>query len=71
MEELARNAYEALREQVHGVSTVSGKPLPPWEELDLAVADAWVAAIEAVEESLSPPAEAPPDPEDGGEEPPA
>jgi hypothetical protein len=59
MEELAKNAYEALRESVHGVSTVSGKPLPPWEELDASVTDAWVGAIQAVEDAVSPAPEEP------------
>lgn len=53
MEEQAQAAYEALLVQVHGVSTVSGKALPPWEELDAAVTDAWLAAVQATEDAVS------------------
>lgn len=53
MEEQAQAAYEALREQVHGVSPVSGKTLPPWGELDSAVTNTWVAAVQATEDAVS------------------
>lgn len=55
MEEHARNAYEAMREAVHGVSTISGKALPPWDELPTGVTTAWIAALQATENLVSPP----------------
>jgi hypothetical protein len=60
MEEQAQAAYEFLRERVHGVSPVSGRTLPPWGELDSAVTDAWVAAVQATEDAVAlPPPEDP------------
>lgn len=57
METEAQAAYESMREQVHGVSPISGKLLPPWEELDAVVTDMWVSAVQATEDALP---EAPP-----------
>ena len=55
LEDNARNAYEALRQLVFGVSTISGQTLPPWEELPTSVTLAWVAAVKATEDSVAPP----------------
>ena len=60
MEDKARNAYDSMSESVHGLSTISGKPLPPWEELPQSVKDAWVAALQAVEGHIAPPVVPPP-----------
>ena len=54
MQDYARAAYEAMREGIHGLSVISGKPLPTWEELDASVKAAWVAAIQATEDAVSP-----------------
>lgn len=55
MEEHARIVYEEMRRGVNGKSPVSGETLPPWEELDAAVTDAWVAALQATEDFVAPP----------------
>lgn len=60
MEEHARIVYEEMRRGVNGKSPISGEDLPPWEELDAAVSAAWVAALQATEDSIAPPAAPPP-----------
>lgn len=45
-----RLAYEAYFKKAGGVSLVSGKPLPSWEEQATAIQDAWHAAAAAQRE---------------------
>lgn len=77
---LGRVAYEAYSTQTGGVSLVSGEQLPAWDDLDTSIQTAWIAAARTVLANASGliatevgPApkhspEAPPEPEDEGDE---
>jgi len=41
---LGRLAYEGYCTATGGVSLISGQSLPPWEELDSALQNAWISA---------------------------
>lgn len=43
-------AYRAYAKSSNGRSLISGALLSPWEDLDSAIRDAWLAAAQAVTE---------------------
>ena len=47
-EVLGKIAYDAYRADTGGKSLVSGAAIPEWEELDVRIRLAWVAAARAV-----------------------
>jgi hypothetical protein len=47
-ESFGRLAYDAYARKAGGRSLVSGDRLPPWDDLDQKIKDAWLAAASAV-----------------------
>lgn len=45
---MAKVGYEAYRAHTGGISLVSKKPIPPFEQLDEAIKEAWQAAADVI-----------------------
>ena len=50
-EDRGKAMYDAYRESVFGVAPVTGRPLPPWEELSAGVREALNGVIDEVIEA--------------------
>ena len=48
MNELAKVGYEAYRSYTGGISLVSKKPIPPFEQLSVEIQEAWQAAADCI-----------------------